>query len=259
MQKKNNNYYEDEKNIHEGHRRRLMQQVYDSDFDTMPIYQQVEAFLTYIIPRCDVNPQSHRLVNKFKTFSGIIDAPFDDLAKVRGIGADSARKIVNFKKMMEKYTRSKIHDAIKLSTLGKLYDSLYMMFLNVDVEQVYLFAFNNTEECYMHKKIAEGDNAHVNLDVNKVYEFCRDYKVPQVLIVHNHPKGRCNPSNGDLGVAQTVKTVSDVMGFNIMDNLIVGVDGIFSIFAHNIIKDYANVDIDSLVNMFIYEGINPQE
>lgn len=252
--------YEDEKNIHEGHRRRLMQQVYESDFEKMTKYQQVESLMTYIIPRYDVNPLAHRLLSRFGSFSGILDAPFEELCKIHGMREDSARKLKNFKKLFERYTKSKLEDAIKLNTLGKLYDSLFIMFMNKDIEEVHLFAFNNSEECYKMEKIAEGDNAHVNFDITKLFKFCTDYKAASVLVVHNHPGGRCNPSNGDLTTYKAVAAGAEVLQVKIMENLIIGVDGIYSLVSNTRVKDYKNIDIDSLVNMFTKdEDFKPQE
>lgn len=251
--------YEDEKNIHDGHRQRLMQTVYDNDFEKIDKYTQVEALMTYIIPRYDVNPHAHRLLDKFSSFSQIIDAPFDQLSVVRGMGDDSARKVKNLKKMFERYIRSKIEDAIKLNTLGKLYDSLFLMFLNKDIEELHFFAFNNSEKCFKMEKAAEGDNAHVNFEIPKLYKFACDTKAASILIVHNHPGGRCNPSNGDLTTYTTVKTAAKALDIKIMDSLIVGIDGIYSLVANERVKNYNDIDIDSLINMFTKdEDFRPQ-
>lgn len=50
---------DDEKNIHEGHRQRLLDLAISAGVDNMSEVQVMELFLTYIFPRGDVNPLAH--------------------------------------------------------------------------------------------------------------------------------------------------------------------------------------------------------
>ena len=56
-----------EKNLHEGHRARLLNVAIDAGVDAMSNVQVVEFFLTYIFPRGDVNPLAHSFSTSMKT------------------------------------------------------------------------------------------------------------------------------------------------------------------------------------------------
>ena len=73
---------EQKKSIHSGHRERLTNLVDKSGIENVSPIQAVEFFLTYIIPRVDVNPLAHRLLDKFETFGNILDASENDLKSV---------------------------------------------------------------------------------------------------------------------------------------------------------------------------------
>ena len=97
-----------EKNIHDGHRARLVDLATNAGVDAMSDVQVVEFFLTYIFPRGDVNPLAHRLLNKFETFNQIVEADINDLMTVDGINERSAKKIKLFKDLFFYFTTAKM-------------------------------------------------------------------------------------------------------------------------------------------------------
>ena len=85
---------------HSGHRLRLTELIAKSGIENVSNVQAVEYFLTYIIPRGDVNPLAHRLLDKFENFGNIIDASENELMQVKGINKRSASKIKLFSELM---------------------------------------------------------------------------------------------------------------------------------------------------------------
>ena len=86
---------------HDGHRERLTKLIEASGIENVSKVQAVEYFLTYIIPRGDVNPLAHRLLDKFDNFGNIIDASEGDLKSVKGINERSAKKIKLFNELIK--------------------------------------------------------------------------------------------------------------------------------------------------------------
>ena len=50
----------------------------------------LELLLFYTIPRRDVNPIAHALLNHFGTLSGVFEAPLEELQKVPGVSEATA-------------------------------------------------------------------------------------------------------------------------------------------------------------------------
>ena len=82
----------DESNIHAGHRERLIETVHKVGLTEISSIQAMEFILCYIFPRGDVNPLAHRLLDKFKKISFVLDASVEDLCEVKGMGQLSAKK-----------------------------------------------------------------------------------------------------------------------------------------------------------------------
>ena len=77
--------------IHDGHRERVKEEFLKNGFnESTPPHKVIEMLLFYSIPRKDTNDIAHRLVNRFGSISGILDAPVEQLTEVKGISLNTA-------------------------------------------------------------------------------------------------------------------------------------------------------------------------
>lgn len=49
-----------------------------------------------------------------------------------------------------------------------------------------------------------------------------------VILIHNHPSGICDPSTEDKNVLESIEKAFDIVGINVVDNLIIGKDCYYS-------------------------------
>ena len=73
-------------NEHAGHRSRLRETFQQNGIEGMADHQVLELLLTYALPRVDVNPLAHRLLDRFGSLERVLSARPDQLQQVRGIG-----------------------------------------------------------------------------------------------------------------------------------------------------------------------------
>jgi len=81
---------DNEKNIHTGHRKRLLERFSRDGFDGWQNHEVLEALLFHVLPRVNTNLHGHRLIAKFGSLRGVLEAGRDALMKVHGIGTISA-------------------------------------------------------------------------------------------------------------------------------------------------------------------------
>ena len=61
-------------NVHEGHRARMRQQIEQFGMDSLSDVQFLEVALYPVIPRGDTNELAHRLLTRFESLSGVLEA-----------------------------------------------------------------------------------------------------------------------------------------------------------------------------------------
>jgi DNA repair protein RadC len=70
-----------------GHRQRLRERFLKSGLTGLADYEVVELLLTLAIPRSDVKQPAKRLLKRFGSLRGILDAPVEELREIDGIGS----------------------------------------------------------------------------------------------------------------------------------------------------------------------------
>ena len=76
---------------HSGHRERMRQRVQDRGFEGLEPHEIIEYLLFHSIHRQNVNGLAHRLIDRFGSVEGVLEAELPDLEAVPGVGASTAR------------------------------------------------------------------------------------------------------------------------------------------------------------------------
>ena len=74
----------------EGHRGRLREKFLKSGISGFHAYEIVELLFTLGTPRKDCKQQAKEAIKKFKTLRGVLEAPLEELQKIKGIGPHNA-------------------------------------------------------------------------------------------------------------------------------------------------------------------------
>jgi DNA repair protein RadC len=74
----------------EGHRRRLRERFNQSGLPAFLDYEIVEVLLTLGTSRKDCKPQAREAIKRFRTLRGVLEAPAEELQKIKGITAHNA-------------------------------------------------------------------------------------------------------------------------------------------------------------------------
>lgn len=77
-------------NKHAGHRDRLRKKFIDVGLENFYEHQILELILFYSIPQGDTNPLAHRLINRFGSLMGVLNADHEELMTVKGVGDATA-------------------------------------------------------------------------------------------------------------------------------------------------------------------------
>ena len=125
-------------NIHEGHRERLKKRFLEHGLESFEDYSVLELLLFYALPRSDVNPIAHALINKFGSLAAVFDAPVEELTHVPGIGINAAEYIKLIPQVSRRYLISRASFDNILDSTKKAGEYLLPRFYAERDEIVYL-------------------------------------------------------------------------------------------------------------------------
>ena len=99
-----------------GHRGRLRDKFASGGLDPFLDHETLELLLTYCIARRDTKPAAWALVKRFGSLSAVLDAPYEELCAVKGVGEQSALFLKLIRAVFKKYSLEDVKNRVTIRT-----------------------------------------------------------------------------------------------------------------------------------------------
>ncbi len=212
---------EHNKTIHAGHRKRLRERYARAGMEDFAAHEILELLLTYAIPQKDVNEQAHRLVERFGSVAGVLDALPEELEEIDGIGPGTAQFLTMLPSVFSRYASDKVRSDQPLDTVALIGEYLHAKYVGVNVERVYLLLLDNSLRLIDCCHLCDGSVNCSNITVRLIAELALLNHAAAVVLAHNHPKGLTIPSGSDIEVTQVVENALEAVGVPFLEHIIV--------------------------------------
>lgn len=218
----------DESRIHEGHRARLLDTLYNVGIENVSDVQAMEFMLFYVFPRGDVNPLAHRLLHEFQSVAGVLDADIISLSKVKGMGLRSAKSLKMLGDLFFYYTQNKLAEKTHLENYTQMCDYFEELLRFEPKEKFYIIGLDASYRIILKKTLAVGSVKNVGIAPDDITRFVDSCKPAALIFAHNHPGGNGELSTQDIEATDKLEVLIKCLGVKLIDHLVVGIDGIGS-------------------------------
>ena len=219
---------EEKKNLHAGHRQRLLETILDAGLDKVSNVQALEFILTYVIPRCDTNELAHRLLDTFGTAADVLNADWEYVAEVEGMGETSAKKLHLFVEIFDYYTEQQLAKRYVFEYRSDISDFFEELLRFKPVETTYIVGIDASNRVRSKIKLGTGGINSVGVSTHQIAKFVTSSKPTYIFLAHNHPGGKALPSQQDVEGTAVVRTLLSSLNVPLADHIIVGIDGVYS-------------------------------
>lgn len=207
--------------LHKGHRDRLRKRMLEKGLDHFEKHEVLELLLFYALPRRDTNELAHRLINTFGSFAGVLDAPYEELLKVKGMGPTSAALLKMIPDLLRTYLCDQQERGCILNTTTKLGRFLVSRYVGCRTERMYVLSLDNTGQLLSCRMLSEGSPEQVNLIPRQLAEEAIRTGASSLVLSHNHPNGFAIPSTQDVTVTRQMYLALKSIGVTLADHIIV--------------------------------------
>lgn len=187
--------------------------------DSMEKHEILELLLTFSIPRKNTNEQAHLLLEKFGSIKEILNAPFNLLTSVKGIGPTSALFLKLIGVIVRLYSEESSPKGTVL-TKEEIAKVLMNKFVNREEEHVVIALFSAKMKLVYCDFLNSGSIHGVSTEAKDFLELALKYKARYVIIAHNHPSGIALPSKDDIETTIYLRNILKPFGILLMDHLI---------------------------------------
>ncbi len=213
---------------HEGHRERLRQRLEREGIDHFEPHEVLELILFYSVPRANTNPIAHRLLERFGSLSGVLEAPRAELLKVPGVGPSSATLLSSIPLFARRYLHDKNDAGVVLNDAKKLGEYVRPLFIGKNNEQVYLLCLDKKRKLLNCSLLAEGSVDQVAVMTRTIVETALRCNASVAALAHNHTQGFALPSSADLRMTERVAESLRLVSVELIDHIIVARDDYIS-------------------------------
>lgn len=211
---------EEKESEHIGHRKRLKQSYLNTgSLDGFCEHQILEMLLFYSIPRKDVNPLAHRLINNFGSLYGVLNADYNELIKF-GLSENTAALIKLTMDIPKTAERNRLMSKTILSTNDAM-DFCFSLMSSFRNEKICVICLNTASKLLHYKLISVGDPAKAYFSPRSIVEIAVSNGAAGIVLAHNHPSGNCLPSKADIESTLNLQRILMHLGIALQEHIIV--------------------------------------
>lgn len=212
----------------DGHRRRLRDRFNESGLGAFEDHEVLELLLTYAVPRKDVKPIAHALLERLGSLSNVLDAPTAELVKVDGVGEMGATLLHLMPGLTRRYLRDRWGHKPQLNTREDLARFVVDELATATNEVFLLVLLTHENHVLRSLAVHEGSITSAPVYPRLVVEAALRHHAAKVVFAHNHPGGVAQPSEADLSITRTLVGVLDALAIPVVDHLVVAGPRTFS-------------------------------
>lgn len=155
-------------------------------------------------------------VTEFLTSSAGDDINLENLAKIDGISTAKASSIIAALELGRRFPRKRNH---VLDSPQEIYQ-LISHFAFSNVEHFIAIYLTGAYEVISINEITRGTLDRTLVHPREVLKFAIDYSAACIVVAHNHPSGKLQPSNDDLELTSRLSKACEIIGIPLIDHLI---------------------------------------
>lgn len=217
--------------IHSGHRSRIDEKSRIMGLEFLEEHEQLEKLLFAVIPRGNTNGIAHNLLQEFGSLYGVLSADTGQLRAVDGVGVRTAEFLHDLLPLLGIAERSMLSSGEKpvLDTTEKIGEYAKTLFYGKVIENLYMISLNSAMRVIRFDKISEGTATAASVSLHKIAKRAVLNEAYAVVLAHNHPGGKTEPSVSDLMLTRDVSDALSKLDVILVDHIIVAAGGWHSI------------------------------
>ncbi len=158
--------------------------------------------------------------------------PLEKLTTFKGIGEAKAIAIIT---ALELGKRSQLEVRVehpKINSSKQVFSLMQPLLGDLSHEEFWVLYLNNSNKVLSKDQISKGGITATLVDVRLLYKRALELSAVAIILCHNHPSGKLNPSKADKQLTQKIKEGGTSLDIKLLDHIIITEKSYFS-FADN--------------------------
>ena len=181
---------------------------------------------------------ANKILNNHYLYKGLAGLNYlsrDDLLIIKGIGNTKATQVLAIAELSKRMVKQKLKKKISFHDSESIASYYIEKCKYLNKERLYLMLFNTANILIKEIMLSEGTVNQSLISTREIYINALKYEAVNIILVHNHPSGRVEPSKADINSTIKVFEAGKLLGIELHDHIIVGYDDYYSMHERGII------------------------
>ncbi len=232
--------------VHDGHRERMRERITDFGIESLRDHEVLEFLLFAYVPRRNTNELAHDLLQAFGSLASVFDASVERLEKVKGMSHNAAVYFSSMGDISRRYLSQDRNASIYIGNAKGCVDYLSPILATKTREEVHLLIADSLGMMTKHIVLDKGIVNESHCNVRAIADIALNHEAVSVVLAHNHPSGKANPSLADIDMTKRVYVVLNGVGVRLTEHVIISRNSYYSFFEEGVL-DKLNNSVVSIV------------
>lgn len=182
----------------------------------------LSKFLSFGMTESRANIVTAELYERFSNLYNILNAPKEELMKIRWLSSKRIDILHSIPKLLEYYTLSSINNSSESFKMKDLIKYLFITLGRLKFEVFTIACFDIRKRFLGVEQIFRGSINTATIYPRDLVEYALTMGASYVVLAHNHPSGIVRPSKEDVEITRLLFQAFYVVHVRIIDHIIIG-------------------------------------
>ena len=163
-----------------------------------------------------------RLLNDFGGITGLHRAPFDLVCDERGMGPAKTAQIKAALELGHRMAQESREEIPTVHSPEEAANLVMHRMSALEQEELHVMLLDTRNRVIRIDQVYRGSVNSSQAHVGELFKTAIRHNAPNVIVVHNHPRGDPEPSPDDVAVTRALVEAGKLLDIKVLDHLVIG-------------------------------------
>ena len=169
----------------------------------------------------DAEPLAKRLIGRFGSLKRVLDAPLPQLRAAAGGYDNAVDAIFGARRLVEAALGEELVGTPVDGADPAIHRYLQARIGGAPEERLHAIFADRSQGYILDEPVTMGSSTRIEARVRPLVERALALGASGILLAHNHPSGRCRPSEDDIAGTRRLVEIAEALELTLIDHLIV--------------------------------------
>jgi DNA repair protein RadC len=152
----------------------------------------------------------------------------EQLTTFKGIGVAKAIAIITALELGKRRQSENAQKKITITSSKDVFNLMQPVLGDLEHEEFWVLFLNNSNKVVAKRQISKGGLTGTIVDVRLLFKRALEFVSVAIIVCHNHPSGKLQPSVADKQITQKIIEAGTTLDIKLLDHLIITEKAYFS-------------------------------